>query len=187
MNEKKYQRAHLRAPLKSKIICTSNDQVFLGKTMNISEGGVLFSKGPVFSQGDEFHLMVDLPDYPNFSDFDKEEILDLEWYSFEREVMRAKAKVMRSFEADFNGKVTECYGCSFLKAEKNSVLFIKNYVNSYSKNILYLLSLFESLGRGRLNLPTLKKVAFLMGYSNDDKTHVLRSQVLHDYKSLEKL
>ena len=187
MNQKKYQRAHLRAPLKSKIICTINDQVLLGQTMNISEGGVLFSKGPILIQGDEFHLMVDLPDYPYFGDFDKEEILDLEWYSFEREVMRAKAKVMRSFETDFNDEKVECYGCSFLKADKDSILFIKNYVESYSKNIVYLLNLLESLGRGPLNLPILRKVGFLMGYNSDDKIHILRSRVLHDYRSLEKL
>lgn len=187
MNQKKYQRAHLRAPLKSKIICALNDKVLLGKTLNISEGGILFSKGPILSQGDEFHLMVDLPDYPNFSDFDKEEMLELEWYSFEREVMRAKAKVMRTFETDLNGEVTECYGCSFLEVEKNYILFIKNYVESYSENIVYLLSLFESLGRGPSNLPILKAVAYLMGYDSDEKIHILRSRVLHDYKSLEKL
>tara|TARA_B100000683_G_scaffold49240_1_gene46456 strand:+ start:836 stop:1399 length:564 start_codon:yes stop_codon:yes gene_type:complete len=187
MNQKTYKRAHLRAPLKSKIICALDDQVLLGQTMNISEGGILFSKGPKLSQGDEFHLMVDLPDYPNFSNFDKEEILDLEWYSFEREVMRAKAKVMRAYETDFNDERVECYGCSFLEADKNSILFIKNYVESYSKNIVYLLGLFESLGRGRLKLPILRKVGFLMGYNSDDKIHILRSRVLHDYRSLEKL
>ena len=73
MNQKTYKRAHLRAPLKSKIICAIDDQVLLGQTMNISEGGILFSKGPKLSQGDEFHLMVDLPDYPNFSNFDTQD------------------------------------------------------------------------------------------------------------------
>ena len=53
MNQKTYKRAHLRAPLKSKIICALDDQVLLGQTMNISEGGILFSKGPKLSQGDE--------------------------------------------------------------------------------------------------------------------------------------
>ena len=187
MKQKNYQRAHLRAPLKSKIICSLNNQVFLGKTMNISEGGILFSKESKLSQGDEFHLMVEFPDYPNFSNFDKEEILDLEWYSFEREVMRAKAKVMRSFKADFNDERVECYGCSFLEADKNSIFFIKNYVESYSKNIVYLLELFESLGRGHLKLSILRKVGYLLGYNSDDKIHVLRSRVLHDYRSLEKL
>ena len=187
MNQKKYKRAHLRAPLKSKIVFTLNDQVLLGNTMNISEGGILFSKTSSLTQGDEFHLMVDLPDYPNFSDFSKEELLDLEWYSFEREVLRVKAQVMRSFEVEFIGEKKECFGCSFLEIEDDSVLFIKNYVESYSKNIVYLLGLFESLGRGDLKVPVLRKVGFLMGYNSEEKIHTLRSRVLHDYRSLEKL
>ena len=119
MNQKHYKSS---MPLKSKIICNFKEQVFFGRTLNISEGGVLFSKGPSLRKGDEFSLMVDLPDYPDFSDFTREEVLDIDRYSFEREVIRVRAQVMRSFEMNSEGESLECFGCS-LKISKDFVDF----------------------------------------------------------------
>ena len=62
--------------------------------------------------------MVDLPDYPDFSNFTREELLDIDRYSFEREVIRLRAQVMRSFEMNSEGESLECFGCSFLKIGK---------------------------------------------------------------------
>ena len=183
MKEKKYKRAHLRAPLKSQAICSYDEKVCLGKTLNISEGGLLITDLDNVPEPSSLYFMVDLPSYPNLSEFGKEEILNLDWNSFERDVLRMDGSIVRSF--DYQGE--KLRGCSFSSVSEGGVGVIKNYVKSFSENIVYLLELFESLGRGDLKLSILRKVAFLLGYDSDEKIFLMRKRVLHDYQSLEKL
>lgn len=183
MKEKKYKRAHLRAPLKSQVLCSYDEKVCLGRTLNVSEGGLLLTDLDSIPGSNSLYFMIDLPSYPKFSEFGKEEVLNLDWNSFERDVLRMNAKIMRSF--DYEGE--KLHGCSFSSISEGGVRAIKTYVKSFSENIVYLLELFESLGRGELKLSVLRKLAFLLGYNSDEKIFLMRKRVLHDYQSLEKL
>ena len=136
MKEKKYKRAHLRAPLKSQAICSYDEQVYLGKTLNISEGGLLITDLYNVSGSNSLYFMVDLPSYPNFSEFGKEEILNLDWNSFERDVLRMNGSIVRSF--DYQGE--KLHGCSFSSISEGGVGVIKNYVK-----IVIMTSLFKNL------------------------------------------
>jgi hypothetical protein len=187
MKEKSYKRAHVRAPLKSQAICCLEDKIFLGRTLNISQGGLLLTDLESVSQNKSLHLMIDLPSYPNFNDFKKEELLNLDWNSFERYVLRIEMNVMRSFKVGKEGEEIELHGCSFVSIVEDHVNLIKRYVESFTKNIIYLLDIFESLGREDVSLSILRKVSFLLGYNPEEKIFSLRKKILHDYQSLETL
>ena len=78
-------------------------------------------------------------------------------------------------------------GCLFENPGEEFKQQVLSYVETFAKNTVYLLSLFESLGNRPEQLEHLRTVAHLLGYDRRMKLPLLRSKVLHDYQSLGSL
>jgi hypothetical protein len=106
-----------------------------------------------------------------------------------RTILKTKARKVRSFEGQSNvDKVfVNFIGCEFYNPAPDFRAAIKEYVEVFAKNTVYLLSLFESLGNRSEQLEMLRLVSQLLGYDSSMKIPLLRAKVLHDYQSLEGL
>ena len=62
---------------------------------------------------------------------------------------------------------------------------IADYVTTFTKNTVYLLTLFESSSQHQIEL--IRMISTFLGYKADEKLPALRQKVLHDYQSLEGL
>src|SRR5690606_20841742 len=65
-----YQRKFLRAPYRRQVLFGDREFVFKAHTLNISEGGLLLDQIPYFPESDSINLVLSLPQYPYFKNFD---------------------------------------------------------------------------------------------------------------------
>jgi len=189
MSDSKLQRKFIRAPLKSAALYVDGEHVFKAKIINLSEGGVLLSELPHFPEAKIISLAISLIHYPRLSAMGHEELKQLDVADFERSVIKSKVKIMRNFENQTNVDriFINFVGCEFYNVTPEFKIVILNYVESFTKNMVYLLSLFESLGNRSEQLEVLRTVAHILGYDRRMKVPLLRAKVLHDYQSLESL
>ncbi len=189
MGDPRLQRQHLRAPLKSQALYVDGKHVFKARTLNISEGGVLLSELPHIPEINSLPLALNLIQYPRFQGMGLEELKQLSVDDFSRTILKTKMRMVRSFENQSNVDrvFINFIGCEFYNPTEDFRKSISNYVETFTKNTVYLLSLFESLGNRTEQLETLRMVAHLLGYDRRMKIPLLRAKVLHDYQSLESL
>ncbi len=189
MSDSRLQRKFIRAPLKSTALYVDGEHVFKAKVVNLSEGGVLLSELPHFPEEKILSLAVNLIHYPRFSTMNHEELKQLDVADFEKSVIKSRVKIMRNFENQTNVDrvFINFVGCEFYNVTPEFKAIILDYVESFTKNTVYLLSLFESLGNRTEQLEILRTVAHLLGYDRRMKVPLLRAKVLHDYQSLESL
>ena len=183
------KRKYLRAPLRSVCLYVDGDYVFKARTNNISEGGILLSELPHIPEINALPLMMVLTEFPHFQTLSFDDLKKLSIEDFPQKVVKVKARLMRSFESESNvDKIFKKFiGCEFYASNDEFREAVKSYVESYAKNIVYLLSLFESLGNRTEQLELLRTVAHILGYDRRMKIPLLRAKVLHDYQSLESL
>ncbi len=186
---KQFRRAHLRAPLNSILLYEDDGHVFKAGTLNISEGGVLLENLPRIPEINAMPLMINLLFLPELSRQRMDQLLSKTSSDYERVIIRAKAKMVRSF--DVQDEVDQIFitriGCEFVKLPQDSLEIIKQYVARFAKNTIYLLSLFENHGNRHEQIYFLRHVAGLLGYQSQLPLTRLRQKVLHDYQSLESL
>ncbi|NOT78896.1 MAG: PilZ domain-containing protein [Bacteriovoracaceae bacterium] len=189
MSDFRLQRKFTRAPLKSQALYVDGEHVFKAKVLNLSEGGILLSELPHFPETKILPIAVSLIHYPRFAGMVHDELKQLSVDDFERSIVKTTVHIMRNYENQSNvDKVFINYiGCEFYKPSPEFKLAIFDYVDVFSKNTIYLLSLFESLGNRAEQLETLRTVAHLLGYDRRMKVPLLRAKVLHDYQSLESI
>lgn len=182
-------RRHLRAPFRSTCLYVDGDYVFKSRTNNISEGGILLSELPHLPEINAIPLIIMLTEFPRFQNFSFDDLKKMNFDDFPRKVVKVKARLVRSFEGE--SKVDQVFrkfiGCEFYAANDQFIIAVKNYVETYAKNIVYLLSLFESLGNKTEQLEALRTIAQFLGHDRKMKIPLLRAKVLHDYQSLESL
>ena len=187
--DKKFQRAHLRAPLKTDALYILDDYVLKANLLNISEGGFLLENLPRVPEISAIPLMFPLIDYPEFSQLHSDILLSLNVHQLEKRVIRTKARIVRSFEG--HSEVDKIFvtkiGCQFVVCSDEARALISQYVSRYAKNLIYYLGLFEGRGQKGQNLEVLRKVADLLGYDSTMQIGMLRLKALHDYQSLESL
>ncbi len=187
MVAQQFQREHLRAPMKTKILYLGGDYVFKAYTLNISVGGVLLENLPHVPEVKSIPLMVPLTHYPELSQLGMEVIKGLQLESFPRSVMRLKARIVRSFEgvSEVDKIFVTKIGCEFVFPTPESRELIEEYISLFSKNLVFFLNLFE--GKGTVGDPkiVLRKVANVLGYDPKMQIGLLRLKALHDYQSLE--
>ncbi len=182
---KELKRHYLRAPLVREILYEDDGAVLKALTSNISEGGVLLENLPHMPEINLIPLVLDIPNYPPVSEMLPSFFTHAKVESLERRIIRVRAKIVRNFEknnaidAIFIPKV----GCEFVKPTDEAAKVIFDYIKTFSKNIVYLLSLFESGKRKDIEL--LRQVSSFLGYNGQEKLLILRQKVLHDYQSLE--
>jgi len=189
MSDPRLQRKFIRAPLKSTALYVDGEHVFKAKVLNLSEGGVLLSELPHFPEAKILSIAVNLIHYPRFSTLSHEELKLLNVDEFQKTIIKSKVKIMRNVENESNVDrvFINLIGCEFYNPSAEFTSMIVSYVESFTKNTVYLLSLFESLGNRNEQLEVLKTVAHLLGYDRRMKVPLLRAKVLHDYQSLESL
>ena len=189
MADSRLQRKFLRAPLKSQALYVDGEHVFKSKILNISEGGMLLSELPHIPEISSLPVAFNLIFYPRFQGMPFEDLKQLTVDDFERTIMKTKVRMARSFENQSNVDrvFINFIGCEFYNPAPEFKHAVSQYVESFTKNTVYLLSLFESLGNRTEQLEVLRTVAHLLGYDRRMKIPLLRAKVLHDYQSLESL
>lgn len=182
-------RKHLRAPLISTALYVDGEHVFKAKTLNISEGGALLSELPHVPEINALPIAINLINYPRFQGMSHDEVMNLSVDEFPRTIIKTKLKMVRSFsnQSPVDRVFVNFIGCEFHNPASELVEKIKFYVETYTKNTVYLLSLFEALRNKPDQVEHLRQIAFLMGYDRRLKVPLLRAKVLHDYQSLESL
>lgn len=180
------KRAHLRAPIFDEVVYVCDDYVLKGRCENVSEGGALFTEMSRVPDNLTFPILIPLVQYPEFSKLSPKKILSVERSSFDLLVVRAVVNIVRSFKgkSEVEKILMKSFGAKFVSIEETDASLIKDYVTIYAKNIVHLLSLFESHSSKGSNIAYLRKVASLLGYDGQVKLSVLRQSVLHDYQSI---
>ena len=184
------KRAHLRAPLKTELLYEDEGYVLKARILNISEGGLLIENLPKVPEINLMPLMIDIIDYPDFQSIRMEKLKVAHQIGFERKIVRVRAKMVRSFQAEsevdkiFVNKI----GCQFVHPKPEAGDIIRKYVKTFARNTVFLLSLFENRG-GKKDDTTriIRSISTVLGYQSDTPLPVLRQKVLHDYQSLESL
>ena len=184
------KRLHLRAPLFSDVLYEDGDYAFKAQTLNISEGEVLLTKLPHVPEIGSIPMMIGLPQFPYLSTMQVQKVLELDFEKLPRQMIRLRARMVRQME---NMTAVEkifvtMIGLEFVSNSEETISIIKNYVECYAKNTIYLLTLFESRSsKGGDQLQLLRHASSLMGYDSTQKVALLRQKILHDYQSLESL
>ncbi len=188
-NDPRLQRKYLRAPLKSTTLYVDGEHVFKARVLNISEGGILLSDLPHIPEVNSLPIAIALFQFPRLQTMTIDELKVLNTDEFPRTILKTKARMVRSFEGQSNvDKVfVNFIGCEFYNPTTEFKMAVFQYVETFAKNTVYLLSLFESLGNRTEQLELLRTVAHLLGYDRRMKIPLLRAKVLHDYQSLESL
>jgi hypothetical protein len=185
----RFQRKHVRAPLRSTCLYVDGEHVFKAKTLNVSEGGLLLSELPHIPDINALPMMMAMPVYPKLSTLTLEELKQVNVENLPRKILRVKSRLVRSYEGESNvDKVfINFIGCEFYYTSDEFQNYINEYVDTFARNTVYLLSLFESLNKRSEQLETLRIVAHILGYDRRMKVPLLRAKVLHDYQSLESI
>lgn len=189
MSDSRLQRRYLRAKLNSHALYVDGDHVFKAKIMNISQGGVLLSELPHVPEINALPVALAVVDYPRFQNISLEQIGQINLEDLPKTIVKTKLRMVRSFanESAVDKVFVNFIGCEFYNPSNELVNTINHYVENYTKNTVYLLSLFESLKNKPDQIEYLRKLAHLMGYDRRMKLPLLRAKVLHDYQSLESL
>lgn len=182
---KGFQRLHLRSPFMSDVLYVSEDHVHKGRTVNISEGGVLLENLPHVPEINAMPLMIALTQFPSFSQLSADYLRTMELSHFDRKIIRSKARLVRSFEGQsaVEKVFVQKVGCEFVLPSEETKQAIADYVQMSAKNIIFLLGLFQKSSQ----VEVLRNVAKILGYNDQEKLTLLRQKVLHDYQSLESL
>ena len=182
----RFQRAFLRAPLKTTVLFQDDEYVLKARLLNISEGGVLLENLPHIPEVPAIPLVLDLPRIPDLLTLPASQLLHLKLEDLPRDIIRIKCRLVRKFEgeSEIDALFVTKVGCEFVKADEEERSKVREYVARFTKNIVFLLNQFESSSK---NLDVLRKTAEILGYGGDEKIAFLRQKVLHDYQSLESL
>jgi len=179
-----FKHAHLHAPLKVDLLYVDDEYVHAGRTLNISEGGILLDYMPKVPEIRALPIMLPIVLFPDFTAMSHQELLQLHESQMEKHVMRFRARMVRSFEGmtDLEKIFVTRIGCEFVKPDVIQQKVIADYVAMYARNIVFVLGLFQ---QGQSAIELLRHTAGLLGYNPNEKLNMLRLKVLHDYQSLE--
>jgi hypothetical protein len=183
-----YQRKHLRAPYKEAILYVDDNFVFKGSTLNISEGGILLDQIPHFpEEGDDVPLMISLPQFPYFKNFNLEKLQSFNAEIFPKKVVRVKCSIARKMgiKSELDAVMTSRIGLRFTEVSPHAQKEISDYVNVFASNLIYLQMLIDSINTNEKNLLKIRLLATILHYPEDIKIAELYKTVLHDYKSLQ--
>lgn len=184
-----FRRAHLRAPIKRDILFIDEDYALKARALNISEGGILLESLPRVPEIKSIPLMIPVPHIPELYQLTQEQILSLNSDGFEGEVARFKARLVRSFEgvSEVDKIFVTKIGCEFVSPKDREINLVKDYVQRFAKNLIFLLGLFEGRGFSNKTPQMLRKCSEILGYDAELPVAQLRLKALHDYQSLESL
>ncbi|MFP5491999.1 MAG: PilZ domain-containing protein [Bacteriovoracia bacterium] len=185
--ERGYQRAHLRAPYQEPVLFGDEDFIHKARSLNISEGGILLDEVPEFPAADEVPLLLHLPSYPYFKNFNLIKMQTFTRDLFPTKVIRAKGRMVRRI-----GETTSVddvfrprFGIQFSQLGDHEQKYISEYVSVFASNLIYLQMLIDSWNTDEdIRLKT-RALADILGYQKIEKISELRRQIGHDYQSLQ--
>lgn len=182
-----YQRTHLRAPYNEVVLFEADDFVHKTETINISEGGLLLTNLPTFPAEELTPMMLALPQMPYFKNYSLDKLKDYDQSLLSKKVIRAKSQMVRRMGATSN--VHDAFipkiGVKFTDIEPASKKIIKEYVDVFSSNIIYLQVIIDSINADVENRDKVYFIAKYLGYDPEMKIAELRRIVAHDYISLQ--
>lgn len=179
-------RKFLRAPLYREVLYLDDGHILKCFAVNISEEGILLTLLPHVPQINFIPLMIEIPQYPLFSQMKVEQILNFNIQNLSPLIIRIRARMVRTFEgkSEVEKIFIQNIGCQFIDLD-----IIPKVVSEYSKNlsanIVFLLNLFESSYQEADQVALIRKISSMMGYDISISLPVLRQKILHDYHSLE--
>lgn len=188
LKERDYRRKHLRAPYKFEVLFEDDSFVHKARALNISEGGVFLDRIPHFPSKENVPLMMSLPQYPYFKNYDLLKLKSFSLDLFATKVIRVKARMVRrtgeTSEVDkiFSGAKV---GLSFTEIDQYTQKMIADYVDVFASNLIYLQVLIDSLHADEKNLEKIRVLGKILGYDPQMKLAMLRKTLGQDYLSLQ--
>ncbi len=181
------KRKYLRARMHDSVLYVSNDFVFRTKSFNISQGGILLEGLSNIPSVRGIPLMIPLKVFPDFSSMANSSVLSLKAEVFPVSIHRVKARIVREMDelTDLGKVLMSLIGCEFVNADAKFKVDIENYVQTYSKNLIYFLNLIQKGGNDPEQVEVIRKIAEVMGYDHTKSLTEIRFKALHDYQSLE--
>lgn len=184
---KNYQRRHLRAPFKESVLYADNSDVYKAHALNISEGGLLLDELPSFPDSSDVSLLISIPQLPQLKNFS---LLKMQTFSkelFSRNVIRARAKMVRREELSQNldNIFRSRIGLQFVKIGERDQKVIEEYVTTFSSNLIFLQTLIDSFNTDEETKVRTRTLAQILGYQDTERIAHLRAKVGQDYKSLQ--
>lgn len=186
--EKNYEREHLRAPYKEELMFKDGEYVFKAKASNISVGGMLLENVNYFpKETSNLQFFIKLPSFPYFKSFDFEKLQSYSTDLLEAKVIRLKCEMVR--KSTMKTKIDEILasniGLRIIEINNLDKELIKDYVNIFSSNLIYLQTLIDDLN-GKPNLGKyIRELGKILGYEDNIKISLLNKQVISDYRSLQ--
>lgn len=186
--DREYQRKHLRAPYKEPVLYVDQDFVFKAHALNISEGGLLLDKVPHFpDEGKQAPLLLSLPQYPYFKNFSLEKLLAFSEDIFPRKCVRLRCEVVR--KSGTMSEVDQVFstriGAKFVEVDAHSKKLIKDYVDVFASNLIYLQVLIDNINSQPDGLEKVRALSRILNYDPEMKISQLRRDVGQDYLSLQ--
>ena len=184
---KSIEREFLRAPLKSNVLYVDSEYVLRASTINISEGGIFLQNLPHLPKSAEQWMAVLIPQIPKLSSLSIRELKLLYFDELPSQVIKVNTKIVRSAESKspIEQIFVKTMACEMLFPSMKVRKCISHYVDNYIKNLVHLLSLFESLNENNEDkVLEVKTISAILGYDSNVKISHLRAKVLHDYQSI---
>lgn len=184
---KSYHRRHLRAPFKEVVLYADGVNFLKGKATNISAGGMLIGELPSIPQSEKISLLISLPHIESLKNLN---LMQLKTYNaeiFRGEVFAVEARLVRrqdlasSVSNIFNSR----FGVEFTGIQEKHRKKIETYVSNFAANLITLQTLIDLYNYDEETKKRARALARILGYQEDEKIAALRSQVNHDYKSLQ--
>lgn len=188
-NQKRnYQRKHLRAPYKESVLYVDEGFVFKAKALNLSEGGLLLDQVPHFpAEGKSASLLLSLPQFPFFKNFSLDRLLSFSPDIYAKKTARVVCEVVRrsGVHSDVDQVFISRVGARFIEIEPRDKKVIKEYVEVFASNLIFLQFLIDNIQADERGLEKVRALAGILGYEQDVKISRLRKEVSRDYLSLQ--
>ena len=187
LRDRSYQRAHLRAPYREPVLFGDETNIHKGRALNISEGGLFLDEVPSFPSVAEVPLMIHIPTYPYFKNFNLLKMKSFSPELFITKVIRVKGIMVR--RAGPTSSVDQIFaprfGIKFSEIGEHEQKIISDYVSVFSSNLIYLQMLIDSWNTDEDMKLRTRELAKILGYGDTERISELRHQVSHDYLSLQ--
>lgn len=164
------------------------DFVFKARALNLSEGGLLLDQVPHFpDKGNEAPLLLSLPQYPFFKNFSLEKLLSFSREMFPKKSVRLKCEVVRKsgVESEIDQVFSTRIGARFLDMDPQAKKLIREYVDVFSSNLIYLQVLIDNIHADEQGLEKVRALSRILNYETEIKISQLRKDVRQDYVSLQ--
>ncbi|MBF0360780.1 MAG: hypothetical protein HQK49_07205 [Oligoflexia bacterium] len=186
---KKYQRKHLRAPLKTMILYEDDGYVFKAQLSNISKGGILIANLPNYPMINIIPIIIDIPEMPVIRSDDLSKLRLVNIKDCKRHILRTRVHTVRRAGATTSiGEIfAKNIGAAFVDQSMDLQITADKYISSFAYNITFLLRLLSIsiCDNEDETIEKIKVLCTILGYDPESKISTLTRQVTDDYRGLQ--